>query len=55
MRVLTLGHVVLYSPGSVPIIASANSAQYLPMDMVTTLGAPQVIADSQELLEMLYT
>ena len=53
--VLQMGDVVMFWPGSPPLIASAEGALRLPEDMVKGLGEPVLISSTEQFFELLKT
>ena len=53
LSVLRMGDVVMFWPGSPPLIASTESATRLPEDMVKSLGDPVLISRAEQFFELL--
>jgi hypothetical protein len=53
LTVLQLGDVVMFWPGSPPMIGSAEGATRLPEDMVRSLGKPVLISRAEQFIELL--
>lgn len=51
--VLQMGDVVMFWPGSPPMIANTEGAARLPKDMVRSLGEPLLITRTEQFLELL--
>lgn len=55
LNVLQMGSVVMFWPGSRPMVASGGSAEELPYEMREALGEPVFISQAEEFLELLNT
>jgi hypothetical protein len=50
---LQLGSVVIYWPGSPPIVAEGFISANLPKEMIDAMGAPRVVRSAADILQIL--
>ena len=53
LTILRMGSVVMFWPGSRPLLAQKSDAEELPEDIVESLGEPVFVERAEEFLELL--
>ena len=52
LAVLQMGSVVMFWPGGPPVVADQSVVEFLPRDMIESIGPVQVVQTPQELLNL---